>query len=81
MALLKLNGKLHFIDVDSIEIKEVSAGKYEITYDGDRTFEVIGGRKAGGSKREWYVKHELFYGDRWLQTSSMIAAIKLGAQY
>ena len=81
MALLALNGRTYFINVASIEVKEVSNGFYLVTYDNDRTFQVIGGRKSGGSEREWFVKHELFYGDRHLPASSMIEAIKLGAVY
>lgn len=81
MALIKLNGRQHFVPVNSIEIKKVSSGKFEVTYDDFRTFEVVGGRGAGGSEREWFVKHELFYGDRWLPAKSMIEAIKMGAQY
>lgn len=81
MALLKLNGRSHFINVDSIEINEVSAGRYTVTYDGDRSFTVIGGRKAGGYSHEWFCHHPLFYGDRYMPTKSMIEAIRLGAQY
>lgn len=81
MAILKLNGKEHFVNVSSLEIKEVKAGTYDVTYDGDRTFQVMGGTKSGGSSKEWFVKHELFYGDRWIHANSMIEAIKIGAQY
>ena len=81
MALLKLNGKQHFINVRSIDITEVGTGRFEVTYDDDRTFLVSGGRKAGGTSRDWFVQHELFYGDKWLPANSMIEAIKLGAQY
>lgn len=81
MAILKLNGKEHFVNVRSIEITEVGAGRFEVTYDADRTFFVSGGRKAGGSRNDWFVQHELFYGDQWLPATSMIEAIKLGAQY
>jgi len=81
MALLKLNGKLHFINVRDIELAEVGAGRFEVTYDNDRTFCVSGGTKAGGSRRDRSVKHELFYGDKWLPANSLIEAIKLGAQY
>lgn len=52
MAILKLNGKEHFINVRSIEIAEVGAGRFEVTYDADRTFFVSGGRKAGGSRND-----------------------------
>ena len=81
MALFNLNGKQHFINVRSIDIAEVGAGRFEVTYDSDRTFLVSGGTKAGGSSRDWFVQHELFYGDKWLPANSMIEAIKLGAQY
>jgi hypothetical protein len=81
MAILKLNGKTHFINVSDIKITEVGAGRFEITYDNDRTFQVLGGTKSGGSSREWFVQHELLYGDKWLPANSMVQAIKLGAQY
>ncbi len=81
MALLNLNGRKHFIDVQSIEVKEVSSGRYSVTYDGDRTFEVIGGIKSGGAKNEWFVRNEVLYGDRWLPTKSFIESIKMGAMY
>ena len=51
MALLKLNGKLHFINVRDIELAEVGAGRFEVTYDNDRTFCVSGGTKAGAPSR------------------------------
>lgn len=81
MALLKLNGRTYFVDVNSIEVQKVSSGRYEITYDDCRKFEVSGGRAAGGGSRDWFVKHELFYGENWLPAASMIEAIKLGAVY
>jgi hypothetical protein len=81
MALLKLNRHLYFLNCDSIEIKKVSNGRWEVTYDGDRTFVVVGGKEAGGSVREWWVHHPLFYGEQYLPTTSKIAAIRLGVQY
>lgn len=81
MSILKLNGKTHFLNVNSLEVKEVASGRYEVCYDGDRTFTVLGGRRAGGSSRDWFCHHPLFYGDTWLPCSSMVEAIKLGAQY
>ena len=76
--LLNLNSKHHFINADSVV---TGSGRFDVTYNNDRTFEVMGGTKSGGSKSEWFVKHDLFYGDRWLNANSMIEAIKLGVQY
>lgn len=79
--ILTLNSKKHFINADSLAIEELGSGRFNVTYNDDRTFEVLGGTKSGGTSREWFVKHELFYGDRWLNANSMIEAIKLGVQY
>lgn len=81
MALVKLNRHTYFVNVDTIEIREVSAGRFEVTYDNDRTFTVVGGVAAGGSAREWWVHHPLFYGDDYLPCKSKIEAIRMGAQY
>lgn len=80
MALAKINGRMQFFDTDRLEIKEEAAGRFTISYDkGD--FQVSGGRAAGGSARDWFVRNELFYGDRWLPANSMVEAIKMGVQY
>jgi hypothetical protein len=92
MALLKLRRHTYFIPVNSIEVKQVSNGRFEVTYDrvvnedGEvvepgRTFIVVGGRAAGGSAREWWVHHPLFFGERYVECTSMIQAIRLGAAY
>lgn len=82
MAILKLNGKTHFLNVNSIEVKETARGRWQVSYDnGARTFTVLGGRRSGGSARDWFCHHPEFYGDAWLPANSMIEAIKLGAQY
>ncbi len=81
MALLNLNGYKHFIDVNSIKVKPVSAGRWEVTFDEGRTFTVIGGRHSGGASNEWFCHSPELYGEEWLPTRSMIAAIRLGAQY
>lgn len=92
MALLKLRRHTYFVDVDSIEVRKVSNGRFEVTYDrvvnsdGEvvspgRTFTVVGGREAGGTQRDWWVHHPLFYGDQHIFCNSMIAAIRMGAVY
>lgn len=92
MALFKLNGMTHFVDVNSISIKKVSNGRFAVTYDrvvaddGEvicegRTFTVVGGRASGGAAHEWFCHHPEMFGDTWLPTKSMAAAIKLGACY
>jgi hypothetical protein len=91
MALTKINGRTHFIAVDSIEITPVSNGRWSVTYDrrvvdGEvisegHTFLVVGGTKSGGAANEWFCHHPKFYGEEWLPTDSMVKAVKLGAQY
>lgn len=93
MAILKLNGQTHFINVSSIEVKVVSNGRWLVHYDRNvasdgevinegRSFIVVGGVKSGGARNEWFCYHPEFYGEgNWLPCKSMIEAIKLGAQY
>lgn len=82
MALLKINGKSHFINCDEIAVKPVSNGRWEVSYDNGRhSFLVVGGTASGGARHEWFCSHPLFFGDEWLPTRSMVAAIKLGVQY
>jgi hypothetical protein len=78
--LLKINNRQYFIDADHIDVTPVSAGRYEVSYHG-RTFTVVGGRASGGGEREWFCHHPEFYGDVWLPTNSMIAAIRMGVQF
>ena len=92
MALLKLRRHTYFLDVSTIAVEEVSAGRFKVVYDrviaddGEvisegREFLVIGGRASGGSAREWFVNHPEMFGDKWIPHSSMIAAIRMGACY
>lgn len=92
MALVKLRRHTYHVPVDNMEVVPVSAGRWQVRYDFDRTedgelvnegrtFLVVGGRASGGGPRDWYVQHELFYGDQWLPCTSMIDAIRKGAQY
>lgn len=91
MALLKLRRHTYFINVTNIEVTQVSNGRFQVRYDFDRvdgelvnegrTFTVVGGRASGGTARDWWVRHELFYGDQDLHCTSMIAAIRMGAVY
>jgi hypothetical protein len=77
---VKMNGRTYFVDSRVCEITEVSAGRFSVEY--DRTsFEVLGGRKSGGAAHEWFVRNELFFGDRWLPCNSMIEAVRKGIQY
>lgn len=80
MALVHLNGRTHYFPANEVIVEELGAGNYLVHYDG-RSFDVMGGRDAGGSSREWFVRHDLFYGDRWLPAKSMVEAIRLGIQY
>jgi len=92
MALVKINGRLKFFDVDTLEIKKVSNGRWEVTYDrkiasdGEvlnegRKFIVVGGRESGGRSNEWFCYYPEFYGEDWLPTKSMVESIRLGAVY
>lgn len=92
MAILKLRRHTYFVNVDTIQVEQVSNGRFSVSYDrvvgedGEvvsegHTFTVVGGVASGGSAREWFVHHPLFFGDEWLPCTSMIQAIRLGAQY
>jgi hypothetical protein len=76
----KINGRTYFVNSEVCEIEEVSPGRFSVKYD-RTTFEIVGGRKSGGARHEWYVVNELFFGDRPIHCNSMIAAIRLGIQY
>lgn len=79
MALLKLRRHTYFLDCDSIQVEEVSNGRFAVTITGpDRTFQVIGGIKSGGSAREWFVYAPDVLGDKYHPVTSMIAAIRAG---
>lgn len=81
MALLKLNRHLYFLDCDSIEIKEVSAGRFKVRFDNYHEFLVVGGKAAGGAQHEWFCYEPRLYGEKWIPAKSKIAAIRLGVQY
>lgn len=82
MALIKLNRRSYYLPVRSVEVKKVSNGRFEVTYDDNRSFLVIGGVASGGAYNEWFCHHPEFYGDdAYLPTKSMIEAIRLGCQY
>ena len=82
MALFKLNGMTHYVPVRDVQIKEVSSGRFEIAFDeGAHIFTVVGGRASGGAAHEWFCHRPEMFGDVWLPTKSMAAAIKLGCCY
>lgn len=81
MALLKLRRHTYFIDRTTVEVKPVSAGRFEVVADGEVTFLVVGGRAAGGSAREWFVHRPEMFGDAWVPCTSMIQAIRLGCSF
>lgn len=97
MALLTINGRKQFFNCNTIELKSVSNGRWQVTYDrevyeepnGDgvevicegRSFIVVGGRKSGGASNEWFCYHPEFYGENWIACKSMVEAIKLGVAY
>lgn len=80
MALLKINGRTKFFNCDSIAMKKVSNGRWEITYDRAK-FLVVGGRESGGARHEWFCYHPEFYGENWLPCNSMVEAITKGIAY
>lgn len=81
MALLKLNRHTYFLPVDSVKVKQVSAGRFEVTFDGDRKFLVVGGRHSGGTDREWFCYRPEMFGETWVPFTSKIAAIRAGCSY
>jgi hypothetical protein len=81
MALVKINGRQYFVNCDTITIKPVSAGRWEVKYDDHHTFIVVGGRDSGGASNEWFCYHPTYYGEKWLPCASMVEAVKLGVQY
>lgn len=81
MALIKINGRSHFIDRDTVEIAVISNGRWEITLDGDYKFIVVGGRKSGGASNEWFCHCPRLFGEEWVACKSMVEAIKLGASF
>lgn len=81
MALLTINGRQHFVNVDRIEVHEVAAGYFAVSFDGKRQFDVIGGLASGGAANEWFCFMPELYGNQWLRCNSMVAAIKMGAMY
>lgn len=51
--LIRINGILRFYQID-FKMSKVSAGKWSVTnFRG--TYTVIGGKKAGGARNEWFV--------------------------
>jgi hypothetical protein len=81
VAIIKLNGNTYFIDADTVEIKPVSNGRWHVQMNDLDQFIVVGGRKSGGARNEWFCHEPRLYGDTWLPCKSMIAAIKLGCSY
>ncbi len=80
MAIAKIKNREYFFNCNELTIAKTGNGRFDVSYDG-RTFEVMGGTESGGSSRDWFVRHELFYGDRWLPVGSMVEAIKTGVQW
>lgn len=81
MAIITINTRKYFVDAETVEFKPVSNGRWEVTYNGSRTFTVVGGIKSGGAAHEWFVHHPEFFGDVWVPRNSMIAAIRTGIAY
>lgn len=79
MALLKLRRHTYFIDADTVVVEKVSNGRWSVTVDGREPFLVVGGREGGGTQREWFCYEPRLFGEQWIPTTSMIAAIRLGA--
>ncbi len=80
MALKRINGTVRFFETTKLEIKPVSNGRWHVTYDRGE-FIVIGGRKSGGAKNEWFCHNPEMYGDQWISCNSMVAALNMGIAY
>jgi hypothetical protein len=81
MALVNINDHKYFFDCDKLEIKLVSNGRWSVKMDDLDAFIVVGGSKSGGARNEWFCHCPRLYGEEWVPTTSMVKAVKLGAQY
>lgn len=81
MALLKLNNQLHCLNGDTVTVTPVSNGRWSVQMDDLTPFIVVGGRKSGGARNEWFCYDPKLYGETWVPCKSMIAAIRMGCSY
>ena len=75
MALIKINGRTHFVPANKVTLTKDKPGYYTLTYDHHEA-KILGGRHSGGSEREWFFRNEFFFGDRWLPATSLVDAVK-----
>lgn len=80
MALKRINGIVRHFNTTELEIKPVSNGRWHVRYDRGE-FIVVGGRKSGGGRNEWFCHNPEMYGDQWIPLHSMVAALEMGIAY
>lgn len=80
MALLKINGREHYVMADEARLVKDKPGFYTLTYDG-REAKIVGGSESGGSMHEWMLYNEPYYGDRWLPAKSLVEAVRKAIAY
>lgn len=80
MALLKINGREHYVMADEASLVHEGKGKYRLRYDG-REAQIMGGSASGGGMHDWFFYNELYYGDRWLPANSLVDAVKRAIAY
>lgn len=73
--LVKINGRLKcFNRVSAVTRASASTYRVEASHG---TFEVVGGRQAGGTSREWFVYHAKYFPKGPLDCTSLVEACKL----
>jgi len=73
---LRVNGRLVSCMPRIDSISKVGAGRWEGTASG-RAFEIIGGREAGGTRSDWWVRWDALNKDHRFYVKSAAAAVNL----
>lgn len=74
LNILRSNGRLIAVEPRINSIRKVSAGRWEGEASG-YSFEIIGGRAAGGSSKEWFVRWDAL-GPMTFSVGSAAAALR-----
>jgi hypothetical protein len=74
MALVTINGRRRYFNRVSA-VRLTAPGRYEVTTEHHGTFTVEGGRKAGGSRRDWFLESASW--NRPIQCSSLMDAVRV----
>lgn len=77
LKALRANGRLVSYDGRIVDIRNVSAGRWEGETNFGDTFTIIGGRASGGARNEWFVQYATGYGDRYVPAKSAVHALNL----